>query len=429
MKKILIITYYWAPAGGPGVQRWLKFVKYLRNFGIEPIVYAPKNPHYPMIDSEIGNDIPSDITIIKRSIIEPYAIAALFSKEKTQKISSGIIPTKRMSWLEKCMLWVRGNLFIPDARVLWVRPSILFLEKYIIENQINTIITTAPPHSVHLIGLGLKEKMKNIRWIADFRDPWTNIGYHSSLFLTQKSAQKHLKLEQKVLQTADNIIVTSFSTQKEFQQKTDKPITVITNGYDDYQQVSISLSDKFLLSHIGSLLTERNPKILWQVLGDLVTENYEFANNFQLCLAGRVSDEVLADLNKNGLTPFLDIKGYISHNQVLTLQRQSQVLLLLEINHPNTEGIIPGKLFEYMISGRPILAMGYKNWDAGEIIRQTNTGKVLPYDDYNAIKDCLLVYYDLYKERKLQISHPIGLSIYHRRNLTQKLAEIIKKEV
>ena len=429
MKKILIITYYWTPAGGPGVQRWLKFVKYLRNFGIEPIVYAPKNPHYPMIDPEIGNDIPSDITIIKHSITEPYAIASFFSKEKTQKISSGIIPTKNMSWIEKCMLWIRGNLFIPDARVFWIRPSIRFLEKYISKNQIDTIITTAPPHSIHLIGLGLKEKMKHLHWIADFRDPWTNIGYHSSLFLTQISAKKHLKLEQKVLQTTDNIIVTSFSTQKEFQQKTDKPITVITNGYDDYQPLSISLSDKFLLSHIGSLLTERNPIILWRVLRDLIAENQEFATNFRLCLAGKISDEVLTDLDKNGLTPFLELKGYITHNEVLTLQRQSQVLLLLEINHPKTEGIIPGKLFEYMVSGRPILAMGYKNWDAGEIIRQTNTGKVLPYDDYKAIKDCILTYYNLYKKQALQITNPIGLSVYHRRNLTQKLAEIIKKSV
>ena len=429
MKKILIITYYWTPAGGPGVQRWLKFVKYLRIFGIEPIVYAPKNPHYPMIDPEIGNDIPSDITIIKHSIIEPYTIASLFSKEKTQKISSGIIPTKNMSWIEKCMLWIRGNLFIPDARVFWVRPSIRFLEKYISKNQIDTIITTAPPHSIHLIGLGLKEKMKHLHWIADFRDPWTNIGYHSSLFLTQISAKKHLKLEQKVLQTTDNIIVTSFSTQKEFQQKTDKPITVITNGYDDYQPLSISLSDKFLLSHIGSLLTERNPIILWRVLRDLIAENQEFATNFRLCLAGKISDEVFTDLDKNGLTPFLELKGYITHNEVLTLQRQSQVLLLLEINHPKTEGIIPGKLFEYMVSGRPILAMGYKNWDAGEIIRQTNTGKVLPYDDYKAIKDCILTYYNLYKKQALQITNPIGLSVYHRRNLTQKLAEIIKKSM
>ena len=208
MKKVLIITYYWAPAGGPGVQRWLKFVKYLRDFGIEPIIYTPQNPTYPMVDAHIADDLPQDLTLLQTKIWEPYSIASLFSKEKTKKISAGIIPTKKLSWVDKCLLWVRGNLFIPDARVFWVRPSVKYLSDYITAQGIDTIITTAPPHSVHLIGLHLKEKFPSLRWIADFRDPWTNIGYHSQLRLTKKSAEKHLTLERKVLQTADTIIVT-----------------------------------------------------------------------------------------------------------------------------------------------------------------------------------------------------------------------------
>lgn len=426
MKKVLIISYYWTPAGGPGVQRWLKFVKYLRFFGVEPVVYAPKNPHYPMIDPEIGNDLPKDVTIVKRSIIEPYGIASLFSKNKTQKISAGILPTKKISWIEKLFLFIRGNFFIPDARIFWVKPSIRFLKKYITENQIDTIITTAPPHSVHLIGLGLKKHFPNLRWIADFRDPWTTIGYHSALRLTQKSAKKHLLLEYEVLNNADEIIVTSPSTQKEFQEKTTKPISVITNGYDDYQRVTTKLSEKFLISHIGSLLSDRNPKVLWQVLGDLVAENPNFANDFQLCFAGKISDEILEDLQKNNLLEFTEIKGYIPHSEALILQRKSQVLLLLEINSPKTQGIIAGKLFEYITSGRPILAMGYQQWDVADIIQQTNTGKVAEFDNYENIKHCLLEFYQLYKQQKLQ-THPIGVSQYHRKNLTQKLAEIILK--
>ena len=230
MKKVLIITYYWSPAGGPGVQRWLKFVKYLRNFGIEPIVYIPENPTYPIIDKNIGDDLPKNITILKKKIIEPYSLASLFSKEKTKKISSGIIPSKQLNWIDKLLLWVRGNVFIPDARVLWVKPSVKYLEKYIIENQIDTIITTAPPHSVHLIGKELKKRL-NIRWIADFRDPWTNIGYHSELRLTKSSAKKHSDLEKSVLQSADTIIVTSPSTKKEFQSKTEQPIVLMMNYF------------------------------------------------------------------------------------------------------------------------------------------------------------------------------------------------------
>src|SRR5690554_246049 len=226
-KKVLIISYYWIPAGGPGVQRWLKFVKYLPDFGVEPIVYIPENPTYPIIDQDLKIEL-DQLTLLKKPIKEPYKIASFLSKNKTQKISSGVIPTPRkQSFLDKLLLYIRGNFFIPDARVSWVKPSVSYLEKYICENKIETIITTGPPHSLHLIGLGLKEKL-NLRWIADFRDPWTNIVYHKELKLSQKSEKKHKELEQKVLTLADQIIVTSPSTKTEFSAITSKPIEVIT---------------------------------------------------------------------------------------------------------------------------------------------------------------------------------------------------------
>ena len=424
MKKALVITYYWAPAGGPGVQRWLKFVKYLRDFGVEPIIYTPLNPTYPMVDTHIADDLPQDLTLLKTKIWEPYSLASLFSKEKTKKISAGIIPSKKLSWMDKCLLWVRGNLFIPDARILWVRPSVRFLTDYITAHNIDTIITTAPPHSIHLIGLHLKEKFPSLRWIADFRDPWTNIGYHSQLLLTAKSARKHLSLEQKVLQTADTLIVTSPSTQREFQAKTQKPIVLITNGYDDTFTEKIPLSPSFLLSHIGSLLSERNPETLWKVLGEMIQENTDFRKDLRICLAGKVSEEVFASIDKYGLSSFLEYKGYLSHTEALTLQHTSQLLLLLEINHPKTEGIIPGKLFEYMASQRPILALGYQQWDVKDIISQTQTGTTLSVTDANAIKQAINHYYTLYKDNKLH-SQLVSIESYHRKALTQKLSKII----
>ena len=424
MKKALVITYYWAPAGGPGVQRWLKFVKYLRDFGVEPIIYTPLNPTYPMVDTHIADDLPKDLTLLKTKIWEPYSLASLFSKEKTKKISAGIIPSKKLSWMDKCLLWVRGNLFIPDARILWVRPSVRFLTDYITAHNIDTIITTAPPHSIHLIGLHLKEKFPSLRWIADFRDPWTNIGYHSQLLLTAKSARKHLSLEQKVLQTADTLIVTSPSTQREFQAKTQKPIVLITNGYDDTFTEKIPLSPFFLLSHIGSLLSERNPETLWKVLGEMIQENTDFRKDLRICLAGKVSEEVFASIDKYGLSSFLEYKGYLSHTEALTLQRTSQLLLLLEINHPKTEGIIPGKLFEYMACQRPILAFGYQQWNVKDIISQTQTGTTLSVTDANAIKQAINHYYTLYKDNNLY-SQPVSIESYHRKALTQKLSKII----
>ena len=283
-KKLLIITYYWPPAGGPGVQRWLKFVKYLPEFNIQPIVYIPENPTYPIIDNGLESEVSDKAIILKNKIFEPYGLASFFGKSKTKKISSGIIPNqKKQSFLEKTLLWIRGNIFIPDARYLWVKPSVKYLKKYIEENNIDTIVTSGPPHSLHLIGLKLKKEL-NVKWFADFRDPWTTIGYHKALKLSSSAEKKHKALEKEVLTLADTIIVTSKTTKTEFQAITSKPIEVITNGYDVEKIEKQALDKKFTLAHIGSFLSERNPMILWKALQELITENADFKNDFRLNL-------------------------------------------------------------------------------------------------------------------------------------------------
>ena len=424
MKKVLIIAYYWPPAGGPGVQRWLKFVKYLPENGIQPYVYIPENPTYPIIDFELEKEISYKAIIIKKRIFEPYGLASLFSKKNTQKISSGIIPNQRkQSFLQKLLLWIRGNVFIPDARVLWVKPSVKFLENYIQENQIDTIITTGPPHSLHLIGLGLKEKLA-LNWIADFRDPWTTIGYHNELKLSEKSTQKHKDLESKVLSVADAVLVTSATTKKEFQSLTKQPIHVITNGYDVEKVEQLPLDEKFTLAHIGSFLSQRNPRILWKCLKEIIKENPSFKADFQLKLIGAVSQEVLETIKEFRLDSYVNNLGYVSHKEAVSHQRSSQVLLLIEINSEITKSIIPGKLFEYMVSERPILALGPENSDFESIIKTTNTGVFHQYDEYDELKQTILTFYEKYKTNSLQV-HAVGLQQYSRKNLTKQLAEVI----
>ena len=379
--KLLIITYYWPPAGGPGVQRWLKFVKYLPEYNIQPIVYVPENPTYPIVDGGLIQEVSDKAIVLKNTIFEPYQLASIFSKKETKGISSGIIPNKKkQSFLEKVMLWVRGNLFIPDARVFWVKPSVAYLEKYIRENEIDTIITSGPPHSLHLIGLELKQKM-NLKWLADFRDPWTTIGYHKSLRLSQYAAKKHKQLERQVLNTADTIIVTSKTTKAEFQALTTKPIEVITNGFDVEKVDKQSLDTKFSLAHIGSFLSERNPKIVWESLVELCTEIPDFKSHLEIKLIGAISQEVLETIEYFGLNSFLNNLGYVSHAEAVAHQRKSQVLLLIEINSEETKSILPGKLFEYMVSERPILAIGPKDSDFAEIITNTNTGVFFEYSE------------------------------------------------
>ena len=424
-KKILIITYYWPPAGGPGVQRWLKFVKYLPDFGLLPIVYIPENPTYPIVDEALLSEVSSQAIIVRNKIIEPYQWASFLSKNKTKKISSGIIPNKRkQSVLERVLLWIRGNIFIPDARVLWVKPSVKFLEKYISENGITTIITSGPPHSLHLIGLELKLKL-NVKWVADFRDPWTTIGYHKALKLSNFAAKKHKELEHKVLNLADLILVTSPTTRTEFKQITPKPIEVITNGYDIEKVGNQILDKKFSLAHIGSFLSERNPRILWESLSELIRENPIFASHFQLKLIGAVSQEVLDSIALFQLQNYALNLGYVSHDEAIVHQKKSQVLLLIEINSEDTKSIIPGKLFEYMVSERPIIGIGPKESDFAEIITDTNTGIFVDYSEKDKLKNVISNYFNQFLEGNLK-SHTVGLQKYSRRNLTEKLANLLK---
>ncbi|RBA28184.1 glycosyltransferase family 4 protein [Flavobacterium tibetense] len=423
-KKILIISYYWPPAGGPGVQRWLKFVKYLPDFGIEPHVYVPKNPTYPLLDEKLVADVSDKAIIVKKPIFEPYGLAGIFSKKKTKKISSGIIPNKKkQSWVEKMLIWVRGNLFIPDARLFWIRPSVQFLSKYIQEHQIETVITTGPPHSLHLIGMELKNRHK-INWITDFRDPWTTIGYHDKLELSDWAAKKHKQLEKQVLNSCDQIIVTSPTTKTEFEALTSKPISVITNGYDVEQISKKPLDEKFTLAHIGSFLSERNPRILWKALAELVKENKAFSEKLELKLIGAVSDSVLESIHEFNLERFVNHLGYVSHEVALQEQRCSQVLLLIEIDSEQTNCIIPGKLFEYLVSERPILAIGPEKADFASIIKETNTGTFFTYEDKDALKTQILQYFEAFQSQSLQV-HAIGLQKYSRRVLTQELVAIL----
>lgn len=423
-KKVLIICYYWPPAGGPGVQRWLKFVKYLPDFNVHPVVYCPENPNYPIQDQSLVDEIPEDCTIVKQPIKEPYKVATLFSKKSTKRFSSGVFPkSEKQSLIQKLLLYIRGNFFIPDARKAWVKPSVRFLSNYIKENNIETIITTGPPHSMHLIGMQLKKKL-GLTWFADFRDPWTTIGYHKALKLSKVSQQKHIDLEAEVLQSADEIIVTSHHTKNEFSSKTQQPITVITNGYDTHSVRIEEKDDKFTLSHIGSLLSERNPLVLWDVLSELIAEDKAFSDAFQLNLIGVVSDDVVASIHHSGLQAHLNLVGYVNHDEAIKFQMQSQLLLLIEIDSEDTKAIIPGKLFEYLISETPILAIGPEHSDIEGIITTTNTGRYFNYRQKQVLKTQIQTYFKDFQNNTLRIN-AIGLQPYSRKALTKKLSQLI----
>ena len=423
MKKIVVITYYWPPAGGPGVQRWLKFTKFLRGYGYDPLVIVPENPTYPLKDPSLSEEIPPGISVKRVPIKEPYNLARKFSAKETRALSRGIIEQKSPSLMQRLLLYIRGNFFIPDARVGWVKPVVKEAGEILQSQGIETVITTGPPHSVHLIGKRLKELFE-IHWIADFRDPWTTIGYHEQLRLGKRASKKHRQLESDVLQQADQLIVTSYTTKEEFGSKTSTPVHLITNGYDVAIAEGEELDKKFSISHIGSMLSGRNPEVLWKVLSELVQTEPGIKDDLVINLIGATSNDVLSSIEDFGLGAHVHAEGYMDHNEAIRVQRRSQLLLLAEIDSENSRAIIPGKLFEYLAAKRPILAVGPDNWDAAKIILDHQAGAVFGYDEHTEMKDRIRQWYRDYQSGKL-VSESREIEKFNRKSLTARLAEIL----
>tara|TARA_R110000751_G_scaffold106568_1_gene202607 strand:- start:33233 stop:34528 length:1296 start_codon:yes stop_codon:yes gene_type:complete len=425
-KPVLIISYYWPPAGGPGVQRWLKFAKYLPRNGYDVTVVVPENPDYPVLDKSLMEDIPEDIRLLKVPIKEPSRMAGKLSRKRTKNLQRGIL-NKKASFLERTLVWLRGNFFIPDARVGWKQHVLRAVESYLSENRECTVITTGPPHSVHLIGMELKSLLPSIKWLADFRDPWTTIGYHKDLKLGKRAQKRHLALEKEVLHTADLLIVTSPHTGKEFKSKTTTPIQLITNGYDITPNAQRRQPDAaFVLAHIGTLLSDRNPQLLWESLRELCQESEDFSSDFKLQLAGNVSQEILDSLVEYQLDQYLDNKGYVSHDESVELMYQAQALLLIEIDTEETRAIIPGKIFEYFASRRPIIAIGPKEAAIELLITDTHSGEFFNYQQKESLKKYISHLYDLYKKGQNDSNFNDHIDRYRRAHLTQILSKTIE---
>ena len=422
MKKVLIITYYWPPAGGSGVQRWLKFTKYLPKYNWQPIIYTPENPYFEVQDEALLNDIPAEAEIWKTPIWEPYALKdKLFGKgERSQ--SAGVISNKN-SLKNKVLNWVRGNVFIPDPKIYWVKPSIKILLKKIKKESIEHIITTGPPHSMHLIGLGLKKAIPNLKWIADFRDPWSELDLLDEFHLSSSSSKKHKDLEKEVLQTADVALTVSETWMEDLKRLGGGRVELITNGYDaaDFE-LKPKTNDKFIIGHYGLLNHLRNPKNFWKALADLCEENTDFNDKLEIHFSGNIDGEVLAEIEAY---PQLKEKvkqlGYISHGQVLQQYNEADVLLLLLFNSKSGVGNYPGKIFEYFAAQKPILVFGPEGSDTQRLISDSQTGSYFSYEEQNIENEIL----NFFNVRSKLVSSDI--SRFSRENLAGELSDLLNK--
>ncbi|WP_010134068.1 glycosyltransferase family 4 protein [Ochrovirga pacifica] len=415
--KVLIITYYWPPAGGSGVQRWLKFVKYLQDFGVTPIVYTVENPEYPVLDASLQQDIPKGIEVLKQPIWEPQQFLARFSSQKKAQTSAGFLG-KKQTLGQQISTYIRANYFIPDARKFWIQPSVRYLKKYLSDNTIDVVISTGPPHTTHLIALQLKQAL-GLRWLADFRDPWTEIDYFFQLPLTKKSIKKHQQLEQQVLTNADDIVVVGNAMKKSYDRFA-KKVHVITNGYDGELSTNATLDSEFTITHIGMLNADRNPLVFWKALQEL-----KGCIKVKVQLIGKVAPEVKESIKAYGLIKHVTFVDYVPHHQVKKYQQSSQVLLLAVNNVPSAKGIVTGKIFEYLQAQRPILAIAPKDGDLAVILKKSNVGKVIDFDDVSEMKTTLQTMYQKYQQNQLN-TKATGITQYHRRALTAQLATLLK---
>lgn len=439
MKRVLVITYYWPPAGGSGVQRWVKFCKFLPSEGWQPVIYTPLNPEISSVDETLLAEIPAEAEVVKTKIVEPYAayrrlmgsgsstdMKSLIADSSVKATGGEVNPISggTKSFKQKLSLFIRGNFFIPDPRVWWVRPSVKFLKKYLKEHPVDVIVTTGPPQSMHLIGQKLS-KATGIPWIPDFRDPWTKMFYFKHLHLTKYSERKHMRMEQKVLDDAAAVIAVTPFVQRDFQAQTSTPVHMITNGFDqDDFQVEASVSEKFTITHTGLFAADGNPETLWDVLADMCGSVSGFRDALEIRLAGKVDAEIVASLQSRDL-PFQAL-GYVSHEQAVKEQRSARMLILPLRKDPEYRKVLPGKIFEYLASRRPILGIGQEDGAAAEVLRQAEAGIMCDWDQQEATRAAVEAQWKRYLAGD---TSPLAGRIerFERRSLTHQLAELLNK--
>ncbi|MCS7081814.1 MAG: glycosyltransferase family 4 protein [Bacteroidetes bacterium] len=429
-RLVLLITYYFPPAGGPGVQRVLKFVKYLPEFGWEPVVLTVREGAYPSRDPTLARDLPPGVRVYRTASWDPFAWYARWTGKKPEEAATvGFASAKAPDWREFLARWIRANCFLPDARVGWVPFALWAGVRLLRRLPIRALVSSGPPHSVHLIGRALHRRFR-IPWVADFRDPWTGIDYYAELPMTGLTRRLDAYLERSVLQTASAVVTVGSFMARALRERLERPYVVIPNGFDEADFASDppppDSGDVFRLLHVGTLNAARNPESLWRALEALASEDMRL----EVELVGIVDASIRERLRRSGLSGRVRISPYLPHEAALQRMRTADALLLVINRVPGAEGIITGKLYEYIASARPVLGIGPPEGEAAQILRQSGAGQMFDWDDVEGLKRQLRALYAAWSAGQPQAgATPEAARRYSRRALTQELAALLDKLV
>lgn len=417
-KTVLIVAYYWPPAGGSGVQRWLYFANELKQLGWHVIVVTQKNAAYPLQDPCLVEKISDGIEVYKIRGWEPYSLAQLGSSRGEQDSLS-----KTGVW-QSFKRWVRAELFFPDARMFWIRPVVRFVHKYTAHHKVDAVVTSGPPHSAHMIGYQLKQSLQ-LPWLADFRDPWSDFFQNKLLPMSKRIQEKHMQWENKILKKADVVSVTSPSLKKKFSSKNPN-CKLFTNGYESI--LYGEPSQKFSLVYTGVMKSIQNPKNLWKVLGELVLENNDFAADLSLQLIGYLEAPIINSIQSCGLQSYCEYYSYMSKDALVPYVTSAQLLLMVSVNDEHSYQVIPGKLFEYLATRRLILAIGNPLGDMANILSSTQAGQVFDYTEQTRLKKHILEAYLNFKEG-LMPEITSNIDSYKRSEIANKLSDCLTEMI
>lgn len=392
---ILLISYHWPPTGGVAVQRWLKLVKYLSREGWRVTVYTAENPLRGVEDRGLELEVPEDVRVVRHRVLEPErafnrlvgrrgGVGLGFLNEEGGKSKGGVVG--------RLGLWARANVFIPDARCVWIKPSIRFLKAFLRDNPVDVVISTGPPHSMHLIGYSVARKA-GVPFVSDFRDPWSDLDYMLRLPLSVRSRRRHERLEARVVGGADGVVVMTEALAEDFRKHGPRRLIVVPNGYDPEDFVGhvgrIADSGPLRLLHAGSLTPDRNPLVLWRVLRRLKDEGLADGSRLRVESLGAADASVRGSVEEIGIGDMVDFLPFEPHGRVVNRMSGASVLLLCMNATPSGRVIHTLKVFEYLAARRPIVCLGPEDGPAGRLIAECGAGVTYSLDDEGGLYEYL----------------------------------------